>query len=89
MPATEGKDDTIDCERAGQIIKAVRDSGRTILTEFESKQLLSAYGIPTVDTRLPAARRKLSKRQTRLVIPLCLKSILKPSRIKRMWAASS
>ena len=24
--------------------------GRTILTEFESKQLLSAYGIPTVDT---------------------------------------
>jgi acetyltransferase len=30
----------------------VRTSGRTILTEYESKQLLSCYGIPTVETRI-------------------------------------
>jgi acetyltransferase len=29
-----------------------RGSGRTILTEYESKQVLGAYGIPTVETRL-------------------------------------
>jgi acetyltransferase len=38
-------------ERASQIIESARASGRTILTEFESKQLLATYGIPTVKTR--------------------------------------
>lgn len=37
-----------------EIISKVRGSGRTILTEFESKQLLTFYGIPTVDTRVAA-----------------------------------
>jgi acetyltransferase len=37
---------------------AVRKSGRTILTEFESKQLLNAYGIPTVDTRIATTKIK-------------------------------
>jgi acetyltransferase len=38
--------------KAEAIIQVARKAGRTILTEFESKQLLSAYGIPTVDTRI-------------------------------------
>ncbi|HEX2913941.1 MAG TPA: bifunctional acetate--CoA ligase family protein/GNAT family N-acetyltransferase [Chloroflexia bacterium] len=37
---------------AEQIIENVRQSGRTILTEFESKQVLAAYGIPVVETRI-------------------------------------
>ena len=37
-----------DRERVEEIIGRVRDSGRTILTEFEAKQVLVAYGIPTV-----------------------------------------
>ena len=37
---------------AARIIQDARQSGRTILTEFESKQLLAAYGIPTVETRI-------------------------------------
>ncbi len=37
-------------ERAESIITAVRRQGRTVLTESESKQLLAAYGIPTVKT---------------------------------------
>jgi acetyltransferase len=41
-----------DREKAAKIIADVRKSGRTILTEFESKQLLAAYGIPTVETHI-------------------------------------
>jgi acetyltransferase len=37
-------------ERAGRILETVRQSGRTILTEPESKELLACYGIPTVPT---------------------------------------
>jgi len=73
MPATEGKDDTIDRERAGQIIKTVRDSGRTILTEFESKQLLSAYGIPTVDTRIARSEAEAIKVADAIGYPVVLK----------------
>lgn len=38
--------------RAEALGKAVRQSGRSVLTEFESKQLLSLYGIPVVPTRV-------------------------------------
>lgn len=44
--------DELDRELAAKIILNARQSGRTILTEFESKQLLAAYGIPTVETRI-------------------------------------
>jgi acetyltransferase len=37
---------------AAKTIEEARKAGRTILTEVESKQLLSAYGIPTVQTRV-------------------------------------
>ncbi len=43
-----------DRAKADNIIQTVRKSGRTILTEFESKQLLATYGIPTVETRIAA-----------------------------------
>jgi acetyltransferase len=39
-------------ERVERIIGAARSAGRTLLTEFEAKQLISAYGIPVVDTRV-------------------------------------
>ncbi len=35
-----------------RLLSGVRNSGRTLLTEFESKNVLAAYGIPTVDTRI-------------------------------------
>lgn len=43
---------TPDHARADAIIKAARQSGRTILTELESKQLLAAHGIPAVQTHI-------------------------------------
>jgi acetyltransferase len=38
--------------RAEEIIQRARKANRTLLTELESKQVLEAYGIPTVDTRI-------------------------------------
>ena len=48
LTATAG----IDRSRAEQIINRVRKTRRTLLTETESKQLLAAYGIPTVETKI-------------------------------------
>ena len=39
---------------AEQLIVGARQSGRTLLSEYESKQLLATYGIPTVPTRIAA-----------------------------------
>src|ERR1700730_15356335 len=38
--------------RAEEIIQTARKANRTLLTELESKQVLEAYGIPTVETRI-------------------------------------
>ena len=42
----------MDHRRAAEMVERVREGGRTILTEYESKELLAAYGIPTVETRV-------------------------------------
>ena len=41
--------------RAEEIIQTARSANRTLLTELESKQVLEAYGIPTVETRIAAS----------------------------------
>lgn len=38
--------------KAEDILNSVRGSGRAMLNEFESKQVLTAYGIPVVETRI-------------------------------------
>jgi len=42
----------MDRAAATDIIRAARDEGRTLLTEVESKAVLSAYGIPITETRI-------------------------------------
>ena len=44
--------DSIDPAAAARVIEDVRAQGRTLLTELESKQVLKAYGLPVVETRL-------------------------------------
>ncbi|NEO27439.1 MAG: GNAT family N-acetyltransferase, partial [Kamptonema sp. SIO4C4] len=39
-------------QRVQRMLEAAKAEGRTLLTEYESKQLLEAYGIPTVTTRI-------------------------------------
>ena len=53
--------------------RGARGEGRTILTEFESKQLLAAYGIPTVKTASPRRRTKPSSAADEIGYPVVLK----------------
>jgi acetyltransferase len=50
LPADE--EGVPDREAAAEIVEATHESGRVLMTEHESKRLLSAYGIPTVETRI-------------------------------------
>jgi acetyltransferase len=59
--------------RAGQLLEAVRRAGRTLLTEHESRQLLAAYGIPTVPTALAATEEEAARRADGLGYPAVLK----------------
>jgi len=74
-PASAPEDERgeIDRDKASAIIKAVRESGRTILTEFESKQLLASYGIPTVETHIATNESDAVKQAARLGFPVVLK----------------
>lgn len=50
--SAHGLDDPAVVQAGADLVAKVRASGRTILTEYESKKLLSIYGIPTVRTDL-------------------------------------
>ena len=56
-----------------QIIANARNRGRTLLTELESKQLLSCYGIPTVETRVAATEDEAVKLASEIGFPVVLK----------------
>jgi acetyltransferase len=71
--APEEERGEIDREKAAAIIAEVRKSGRTLLTEFESKKLLAAYGIPTVETHIATSESDAIKQAARLGFPVVLK----------------
>ncbi len=56
-----------------QIIQNARDHGRILLSELESKQLLSFYGIPTVETRVAANEEEAAKLASEIGFPVVLK----------------
>lgn len=58
---------------ARQVIDQARKEGRTILTEHESKQVLAAYGIPTVETRVAATAEDAVAAANALGYPVVLK----------------
>jgi acetyltransferase len=64
-----------DTARAGvqQIIDNARKSGRLLLNEFESKAVLSHYGIPTVDTRIARSEEEAVHHAKQLGFPIVLK----------------
>ncbi len=59
--------------RAEKIIQDARQGGRTILTEFESKQVLAAYGIPIVETRVAKTEQEAVKAAGEIGYPVVLK----------------
>ena len=73
MLVSESEGDGIDRKHVQQIIqKALMDS-RSILTEDESKQLLAAYGIPTVPTLVAASEDEAAKLAAQTGYPVALK----------------
>jgi acetyltransferase len=59
--------------RTGKIIQEARRNQRTILTEVESKQILEAYGIPTVKTLTARTEDDAVRFATALGFPVVLK----------------
>jgi len=65
--------DAAACAKAEALLQHVRKQDRTILTEFESKQLLGIYGIPTVDTRIAQTEESAVKLAGEIGYPVVLK----------------
>jgi len=59
--------------KVNEFVQRVHSNGRTLLNEFEAKQLLSCYGIPVVDTRLAANEEEALGRASEIGYPVVLK----------------
>ena len=59
--------------KAERIIRDARHEGRTILTEYESKELLNAYGIPTVETRIAVTEDEAAEAAQEIGFPTVIK----------------
>lgn len=62
-----------DREKAKAIIERVRSSGRDLLTEVESKELLASYGIPTTPTLIATTAKEAGKMAAKLGFPVVVK----------------
>ena len=60
-------------DKAAGLIRAARDRGHTLLNEFESKQLLATYGIPTVETRIACSEDDAVTEANAISYPVVLK----------------
>ncbi|WDT78635.1 MAG: acetate--CoA ligase family protein [Candidatus Manganitrophus sp.] len=69
LAAEEG----IDRAAAERLIQKARKSGRTLLTEMESKQLLAAYALPIVETRLAKNEAEAAEIAAEIGYPVVLK----------------
>ena len=59
--------------RAALVIDKAQNRGRVLLTELESKQILSYYGIPTVETRGASNEDEAVKHASEIGYPVVLK----------------
>jgi acetyltransferase len=64
---------TPDRQAVEAIIAKSRGEGRSILTEFESKQVLAAYGIPVAQTLIAATAAEAVKAAGEIGYPIVLK----------------
>jgi acetyltransferase len=71
--ADDSNHSAIDRAKVDRLLQTARKTGRTILTEYESKQLLAAYGIPTVETHIAHTELDAVKLAAHLGFPVVLK----------------
>jgi acetyltransferase len=62
-----------DRELAQSMLQSARDARRVLLSEYESKRLLAAYGIPTVETRLALTAEEAVEVAAEIGYPVVLK----------------
>jgi acetyltransferase len=67
------EDEGANRERVEDILDSVREAGRTILTEFEAKRVLDAYGIPTVETEVARSPDEAVRLSDQFGYPVVLK----------------
>ncbi|MEA5628091.1 bifunctional acetate--CoA ligase family protein/GNAT family N-acetyltransferase [Nostoc sp. UHCC 0251] len=72
-PVLADNGDTCKRTIAETIIQQARQAGRTLLTEVESKQVLAAYGIPTVATQVATSAGEAVKLAEEIGYPVVLK----------------
>ncbi|MBL8023025.1 MAG: bifunctional acetate--CoA ligase family protein/GNAT family N-acetyltransferase [Elusimicrobia bacterium] len=68
-----GGDAPVDRKSVDELIQTARSSGRTVMTEDESKRLLALYGIPTVETKLATTADEAVREADSLTYPIVLK----------------
>ena len=66
-------DEAPDRAMTERIVQNARKAGRTILTEVESKQVLAAYGIPTVATKVALSEAEAVEHAETIGFPVVLK----------------
>jgi acetyltransferase len=59
--------------KVSEMVQQVRGSGRTMLNEFEAKQLLAFYGIPVVETRVAESEEQAVACAAEIGYPVVLK----------------
>ncbi|HEU4369662.1 MAG TPA: bifunctional acetate--CoA ligase family protein/GNAT family N-acetyltransferase [Methylomirabilota bacterium] len=71
--APVGSEDHRQHGQATALVEAARGARRVLLTEVESKRLLAAYGIPTVETRVAAGADTAAAAAAELGFPVAVK----------------
>ena len=74
-PAIADSPDAAQARRraAENLLAPIQAQGRTILTEFESKQILDLYGIPTVPTKIARSADEAASIAGEIGLPVVLK----------------
>ena len=73
VPSADPDDLASGRSKAGKLIESVKNAGRTILTEAESKELLACYSIPTVVTKIATTEAQAAKLAVEIGFPTVLK----------------
>ena len=77
VPSSLPEDFSVDSGKAGAVLKSALDDQRGLLDEFQAKSVLSAYGIPVVETRIASTADAAAAIARDIGFPVALK-ILSP-----------
>jgi acetyltransferase len=74
-PTRSAPTNHIDQSSISAVFRAVRETGRDLLSEPETKQVLAAAGLPVIETRIAATPEECVARAAEIGFPIVLKII--------------